>query len=111
MTLRSYLAAGLVLTLLLEMPVSAQAQERHDPPTVPTILTSVSVSPGLSPIGARLALFRTTPAQAPLALFAPAPEEIRLSHGAKTAIIVTAIVLGALLIVGVVAVSAPGRHL
>ncbi len=38
---------------------------------------------------------------------APALQEIRLSHGAKTAIIVTAIVVGVLIVVGVVFVAAP----
>jgi hypothetical protein len=41
------------------------------------------------------------------ALVAPAPQEIRLSSGAKTAIIVTAIVVGALIIVGVLALHHP----
>jgi hypothetical protein len=38
-------------------------------------------------------------------------KEVRLSHGAKVAIIVTAIVVGALIIVGAVALSQPGKHL
>jgi hypothetical protein len=37
--------------------------------------------------------------------------EIRLSRGAKTAIIVTAIVVGVLLIVGAVVLTRPGKHL
>lgn len=40
-------------------------------------------------------------------LFRPDPAEIRLSRGAKTAIIVGAIVVGVLLIVGVVVVASP----
>jgi hypothetical protein len=40
----------------------------------------------------------------------PVPREIRLSHGAKTAIIVTAIVVGALIVFGFVAVGLPHHH-
>jgi len=40
----------------------------------------------------------------------PPMKEVRLSSGAKTAIIITAIVVGALLIVGVIALSRPGKH-
>lgn len=51
--------------------------------------------------GHRLAPF------APAGLFRPDPADIRLSRGAKTAIIVGAIVVGVLLIVGIVVVAAP----
>lgn len=37
--------------------------------------------------------------------------EIRLSEGAKTAIIVGAVVVGVLVIAGVVALGGPGKHL
>jgi hypothetical protein len=40
----------------------------------------------------------------------PQMKEVRLSSGAKTAIIVTAIVVGALLILGVVVLARPGKH-
>lgn len=41
----------------------------------------------------------------------PPMKEVRLSSGAKTAIIVTAIVVGALIIIGAVALSRPGKKL
>lgn len=41
----------------------------------------------------------------------PPMKEVRLSSGAKTAIIITAIVVGALIIVGAVALSKPGKKL
>lgn len=41
----------------------------------------------------------------------PPMKEVRLSSGAKTAIIITAIVVGALIIVGAVALSRPGKKL
>ena len=51
-------------------------------------------------------LHETVPAPSPLS---PRPAEIRLSSGAKTAIIVGAIVGGILIIVGVIALQKPGR--
>ena len=41
----------------------------------------------------------------------PPMKEVRLSSGAKTAIIITAIVVGALIIIGAVALSRPGKKL
>jgi hypothetical protein len=41
----------------------------------------------------------------------PPMKEVRLSSGAKTAIIITAIVVGALIIVGAIALSRPGKKL
>jgi hypothetical protein len=43
--------------------------------------------------------------------FDPPMQEMRLSSGAKTAIIVGAIVVGVLILVGAVALSRPGKHL
>lgn len=51
----------------------------------------------------------TTRAPAVSASVAARTTEIRLSEGAKTAIIVTAIVVGVLIIVGVVAVGGPAK--
>ncbi|MEI9885757.1 MAG: hypothetical protein WDN08_04510 [Rhizomicrobium sp.] len=45
----------------------------------------------------------------PLAIFAKTPEDVRLSHGAKTALIITAVIVGALLITGAVVLSRPGH--
>ena len=103
-----FLALGLALTLIAATPRTAQAQESVTPAAtvVPTVLPGSSV---VSPIGARLALLGMQPEPARSALFAPTPAEVRLSHGAKTAIIVTAIVVGALVIIGVVALSRPGH--
>jgi hypothetical protein len=42
---------------------------------------------------------------------APPLQETRLSSGAKTAIIVGAIVVGVLILVGAIALSRPGKHL
>lgn len=108
MHLRSSVAAGLALTLALVIPVTSRAQEAPAQ-AVPAAAPTIAVIPGLGPLAPRLALAGAQPLRAPLALFAPTPEEIRLSRGAKTAIIVTAIVVGALLVVGVVAVSRPGH--
>lgn len=70
----------------------ARAEEK-DPPSPPVMLFAPDIH-------ARIA-----PAQA--TLVPAAPQEIRLSSGAKTAIIITAIVVGALIIVGVVALHGP----
>jgi hypothetical protein len=104
--LRSAVAALLVVTLAMDLPRTARAEE-EEPTAAPQPFTSVV--PDVRPIGARLALVGVQPVRAPLAVFAPTPDEIRLSRGAKTAIIVTAIVVGALLIVGAVAISRPGH--
>lgn len=106
MNLRSSVAALLVLTLALEMPVTARAQES---PTASTSTTLPAFVRGPSPIDARLALLGAEAAPAPVAFFARTPEEIRLSHGARTALIVTAIVVGSLIILGLVVVSRPSR--
>lgn len=111
---RSFVAASLALTLVLAMPEGAHAEEREAPAqevaeAAPPI--AAGVIPGLGLLAPHLALARAgaQPVRSPLALFAPTPEEIRLSHGAKTAIIVTAIVVGALIVVGLVAISRPGH--
>ena len=50
-------------------------------------------------------------ARSPLASTSSSFTEVRLSRGAKTAIIVGAIVVGVLIVVGVVALGKPGKHL
>jgi hypothetical protein len=88
--------------LLLSSPRGARADESGAPIAStapyefrPDALSDVTARPALG-LGYRLA-----------ATAVPTMTEVRLSHGAKTAIIVTAIVVGALLLVGVIAVSAP----
>lgn len=106
--LPSSIAAGLALTLVVATPVTVRAQETASP--LPAIVTNVFPATSLvSPIGARLASLGAQSAEAPRLLFAGTPEEIRLSRGAKTALIITAIVVGCLIIVGVVVVSRPGH--
>ena len=73
---------------MLAMPAHA---EEKDPPSPPVMLYAPDIH-------VRIA----TAAVAP-----PQPQEIRLSSGAKTAIIITAIVVGALIIVGVIALHGP----
>ena len=108
MNLPSSIAAGLVLTLVVVTPVTVRAQEAAGPP--PAIVTNVfSATSPMTPIGARVAFLGAESAEAPRLLFARAPDQIRLSHGAKTALIITAIVVGCLIIVGVVVVSRPGH--
>jgi hypothetical protein len=121
MRFRSGVAAVLtVTTLTLGSPV-VRADETAQP-------QAQSSAPGLTPDRARgwtpivvpdvldmagtLAL-RTSQdlegARARRPVPSSAIEDIRLSHGAKTAIIVTAIVVGVLLLVGVIAVNGPGH--
>lgn len=101
-----------MLTLLLVRPATARAQElpapaQDIPAAAPT--RAANGIPGLGPLAPRLAFAGADAIGQRLALFAPTPDEIRLSRGAKTAIIVTAIVVGALIVVGLVAVSRPGH--
>ncbi len=84
---------ALATTLVVASPRVARAQEA--PPIE-------LVRPAQDPLDTRIAIARAL--AAPAGFVAPAPKEIRLSNGAKTAIIVTAIVVGALIIL--VAVSA-----
>ncbi|HSO33363.1 MAG TPA: hypothetical protein VLT33_12605 [Labilithrix sp.] len=103
-----FVALGLALTLGLAAPGSAHAQERVAP--VGMVAPPVgAASRVVSPLGARLAYLGGQPELARAAFFAPTPAEIRLSRGAKTALIVTAIVVGSLMIIGVVVLSRPGH--
>ncbi len=105
----SSVALGLALTLLVATPRLAHAEEPASA-TAPVVVIPTLAAPSIiGPIGARLPLFGAAPAAARSALFTPTPAEIHLSRGAKTAIIVTAIVVGVLVIVGVVAVARPGH--
>jgi hypothetical protein len=112
--------AALLTTTMLSLPATARAQEVESPVTVevepegasadldgritvetPDVLalTSAALSPRAPSAIARTRV--TTPASS--------TTDIRLSHGAKTAIIVTAIVVGVLIIVAVVALGHPGH--
>lgn len=82
--------------------------------TATATTVSTVLPPELAPIVPRLGLFAAGArrgAAAEVGLFAPAPHDIRLSRGAKTAIIVTAIVVGALLVIGVVVVASKPKHI
>lgn len=56
-----------------------------------------------------LSITHLSPATSKLDLVAKSPTDIRLSRGAKTAIIVTAIVVGVLVIAGVIVLAKPHR--
>jgi hypothetical protein len=96
--LRSVVASGIVAALV-SSSLPAAAEEPIASPW----------RPGAGRVDVLHPTLRATELATPLSFGRPAPEEIRLSHGAKTAIIVTAIVVGALVIVGVVALSSPGH--
>lgn len=98
-------AAAFVYAIGVAAPPAALAQE----------IRITSPLTALTPIDGRLG-----PATRDVLVRAPSPlslplkdptEEVRLSKGAKTAIIVTAIVVGALIIVGVVVLARPGKGL
>jgi len=74
---------------MLAMPAHA---EEKDPPSPPVMLFAPDIH-------VRIAAAPIAPQQQ--------LQEIRLSSGAKTAIIITAIVVGALIIVGVIALHGP----
>lgn len=98
----------LALTILVATPRLAHADAPEGP--APMTVVGARAAPGaIGPIGARLPLFGAEPAAGRPAWLAPTPAEIRLSRGARTAIIVTAIVVGVLVIAGVVAVARPGH--
>jgi hypothetical protein len=118
----SAFAAVLALSIVLPLPRTARASETEGPASE-TPLETDAPSPSIvwSRENAmawqnRIGLGLDTPAlrlpgSASVGLTASSPgREIRLSSGAKTAIIVTAIVVGVLIIVGVVAIGKPHRH-
>ena len=105
--LRCHVAALLALILVTATPARSNAEE--------TVRTEETPAPLFSPVArdftrmaGPLVLIGAPSGGLALTLFAKAPQDTRLSHGAKTAIIITAIVVGALLIVGVLAISRPG---
>jgi hypothetical protein len=127
---RSVIAAGLVCTTLaLGRPIAAHAEEvRFPAPAAPLIpAENMPAGPDPEPLAPWSPLAAAGPAEPaswlglgtltkPSVLFLseprlshPAMRDIRLSSGAKTAIIVTAIIVGALLIIGVVAIGRPHK--
>lgn len=123
--LRPLVAAVTASALSAALPVTAHAEESASSAAAPAPLVApvaertvvmthvVPVLPLDVSRAALLAPSSSVLAGAPtsLALFAPAPRDIRLSHGAKVAIIVTAIVVGSLIVLGVVIASRPGHPL
>lgn len=122
MNRRPAIAVGLTLTLLTATIPVARAQELDarvntlvpaevDAPTTndrvgvrrPDVLTLTS-----NVLGVRTSDMLARPL-VPSPLSKPAMADMRLSRGAKTAIIVTAIVVGVLVIVGVVALGKPHK--
>lgn len=88
------------------------AQESRAATPIAPFTPMTWVTPDGSPeIRHTLALARMRAEQALPFQLDPPMKEVRLSSGAKTAIIITAIVVGALIIVGAVALSRPGKRL
>ena len=90
------IALAAVLALTAPRPAFAEA-------AAPITLVQPTAQ---DPLQTRIAIARSL--AAPAGLGAPEPKEIRLSNGAKTAIIVTAIVVGALIILFAVSVHHHG---
>lgn len=97
------LCASLVTAPLPARADEAAGAEAHE------IAVTVRRAPRIAMTPAEV--LATTRAPSVSASVAARTTEIRLSEGAKTAIIVGAIVVGVLIIVGVVALGGPGKHL
>jgi hypothetical protein len=111
---RPILALVTACALLGSSPVRAQERALHvdadvevDMPPIalarPDVLALTSRT--LAPKAADLV------ATSPTSLSSPHVTDIRMSRGAKTAIIVTAIVVGVLVIAGVIVIGKPHKHL
>jgi hypothetical protein len=121
---RSVIAVGLTITMLAAaMPRAAHAEESASTPETSAPSAEEDAPPSIAwPSTPPPDVLRLTSdvlgARGP-EMFAPRHHvilpstgtDIRLSRGAKTAIIVGAIVVGVLIIVGVVAIGKPGKHL
>jgi hypothetical protein len=104
---RRFIAAiSLVLAFTVGIAAPARAQEIR----VATPMTWITPD-GSPEIRHRLAVAQMRAEQTLPFQLEPPMKEVRLSSGAKTAIIITAIVVGALIIVGAVALSRPGKKL
>jgi hypothetical protein len=103
---RRFVAVVLGIALSLGSPARAHAQEKQEPEAGVTLVSVLRPPPVLD---LRLMIPAPPTASGPLSSRALAPEDIRLSRGAKTALIVTAIVVGVLLIAGAVVVTRPGH--
>lgn len=114
MQLRSVIALGLTTTFLTTTtPVRARETEAAPLP-LPAPVTIEERAPDILALTSEVLGSRPQRLAAPArSLLAARPDfdEVRLSRGAKTAIIVGAIVVGVLIIVGVVAVGKPHKHL
>ncbi|WP_146645829.1 hypothetical protein [Labilithrix luteola] len=114
MKLRSIISVGLVVSMLASLlPRTAHAQEveaasssevkiAESPPDVLALTSKVFASQTADAI-----------ARGPISMIHGTPNMIpvRLSRGAKTAIIVGAIVGGVLILAGVLVLSKPGKHI
>jgi hypothetical protein len=109
MNRRLITAASVVLAFTVGIVAPARAQEIH----VATPMTSMGwvTADGSPEIRRSLTVARMHAEQALPFQLDPPMKEVRLSSGAKTAIIITAIVVGALIIVGAIALSRPGKKL
>lgn len=101
-----FVSIAFVLTTVCTTAGRVEAQEIRV--ATPLIWVTPDGSPAIrhSLAAARMRAEQSMPFQ-----LDPPVKEVRLSSGAKTAIIVTAIVVGALIIVGAVALGRPGKKL
>ena len=104
MNRRLIAATSVVLAITVGIVAPARAQEIRVA-TPMTWTTPDEIRHSLAIAQMRVST-QTTPFQ-----LDPPMKEVRLSSGAKTAIIITAIVVGALIIVGAIALSRPGKKL
>ncbi|MEA2746534.1 MAG: hypothetical protein QOI41_677 [Myxococcales bacterium] len=93
----------------MQLPGTARAQEVAE-------TTDRSEAPVATPIPIPIPNIltlhlATRPTLPPSSVLARTPEDIRLSHGAKVAIIVSAIVVGSLLVLGLVVYGTRPGHL
>lgn len=103
--LRASVAGALVFVMLAQVPRRAHAEGSEVAELASPRTDWVLRSP--MPIDLRLHAVYAAP---PVSAFAPAPKEIRLSHGAITAIIIGGIIVGVLVIAGVVIVASKPSH-
>jgi hypothetical protein len=104
---RAVVAAGMSVIVGFAEPGAARASEVAAPVPSATWVAESSLQASHARMGAlTLEMLRAPPAALPV--LGQTPTNIRLSEGAKTAIIVGAIIVGVLIIVGVIALSGKG---
>jgi hypothetical protein len=111
---RPVVTACVCLALVVTVPGAASAQAVRSAVPALVLPAADGVTPELLASGDRLgaATLATLRTGAPMpGPFTPAPSNLRLSSGAKTAIIIGAVIVGVLIIVGVVALKGPGKKL